>query len=77
MGYRLTKTPPNKVVWDMASQQKHKGYDLKQAWHMASKQNCMGYHLCLHLSLNRRGHWGTTDDFTTTFLQFSLLPTAL
>ena len=24
----------------------------------------------LHLSLNRRGRWGTTDDFITTFLHF-------
>ena len=27
--------------------------------------------LTLHLSLNRRGRWGTTDDFTTSFLHFS------
>ena len=25
-----------------------------------------------HLSLHREGHWGTTDDFTTSFLRFSL-----
>ena len=25
-----------------------------------------------HLSLNCKGHWGTTDDFTTSFLHFSL-----
>ena len=25
-----------------------------------------------HLSLNREGRWGTTDDFTTSFLHFSL-----
>ena len=25
-----------------------------------------------HLSLNREGRWGTTDDFATSFLQFSL-----
>ena len=30
-----------------------------------------------HLSLNREGHWGTTDDFTTSFLHFSLFSTAL
>ena len=30
-----------------------------------------------HLSLNCEGHWGTTDDFTTCFLHFSLFSTAL
>ena len=30
-----------------------------------------------HLSLSREGRWGTTDDFTTSFLHFSLLSTAL
>ena len=33
--------------------------------------------LHFHLSPNRRGRWGTTDDFTTSDLQFSLFPTAL
>ena len=28
---------------------------------------------CLHLSLALEGHWGTTDDFTTSFLHFSLV----
>ena len=27
-----------------------------------------------HQSLNRKGHWGTTDDFATSFLQFSCSP---
>ena len=27
--------------------------------------------------LNHKGHWGTTDDFTTNFLCFSLFSTAL
>ena len=31
----------------------------------------------LRLSLNRRGRWGTADDFTTNFLHFSLFSTAL
>ena len=31
----------------------------------------------LHLSLDFGGHWGTTDDFTTSFLGFSLFSTAL
>ena len=30
-----------------------------------------------HLSLNREGRWGTTDDFATSFLHFSLFSTAL
>ena len=29
-----------------------------------------------HLSLNRKGRWGTTDDFATSFLHFSLFSTA-
>ena len=30
-----------------------------------------------HLTLNREGRWGTTDDFTNSFLNFSLFSTAL
>ena len=30
-----------------------------------------------HQSLNREGRWGTTNDFATSFLHFSLLSTAL
>ena len=30
-----------------------------------------------HLSLNHKGCWGTKDDFTTSFLHFSLFSTAL
>ena len=30
-----------------------------------------------HQSLNREGRWGTTDDFSTSFLHFSLFSTAL
>ena len=30
-----------------------------------------------HLSLNREGRWGTTDDFTTSFFYFFLFSTAL
>ena len=29
------------------------------------------------VSLNHEGHWGTTDDFTTSFFHFSLFSTAL
>ena len=35
------------------------------------------YPLHHHLSLSHEGHWGTTDDFTTSFLHFSLFSTAL
>ena len=34
-------------------------------------------HLHLHLSVNCRGLRGTTDDFTTSFLHFSLFSSAL
>ena len=30
-----------------------------------------------HLFLNREGRWGTTDDFTTSFLHFPLFSTAV
>ena len=30
-----------------------------------------------HLSLNHQGHWGTTNDFTTSFLHFPLFCIAL
>ena len=30
-----------------------------------------------HLSLNHEGRWGTTDDFATSFLHFSLFSTVL
>ena len=33
--------------------------------------------LISHLSLNSEGRWGTTDDFATNFLYFSLFSTAL
>ena len=36
--------------------------------------NCHHHH---HLSLNHEGRWDTTDDFTTSFLHFSLFSTAL
>ena len=34
-------------------------------------------HIHLHLSINREGRWGTTADFTTSFLHFSLFFDAL
>ena len=35
------------------------------------------HHHRSHLSLNRKGRWGTTDDFPTSFLHFPLFSTAL
>ena len=35
------------------------------------------HHHYHHLSLNREGRWGTTDDFATSSLHFSLFSTAL
>ena len=34
------------------------------------------FHHHHHQSLNREGRWGTTDDFATSFLHFSLFSTA-
>ena len=38
---------------------------------------CSCHHHHHHLSLNHEGHWGTTDDFVTSFLHFSLFSIAL
>ena len=35
------------------------------------------HHHYHHQSLNRKGRWGTTDDFSTSFLHLSLFSTAL
>ena len=37
----------------------------------------MHHHHHHHQSLNREGRWGTTDNFATSFLHFSLFSTAL
>ena len=42
--------------------------------HSLYRHHHHNYH---RLYLNREDRWGTTDDFTTSFLQFSLFPTAL
>ena len=42
---------------------------------MMRKQN--HHHNHHHQTLNREGRWGTTDDFATSFLPFSLFSTAL
>ena len=41
-----------------------------------SAKSCAVHHY-LHQSLNRKGRRGTTDDFATSFLHFSLFSTAL
>ena len=43
----------------------------------SSLGNCTKLHLHLQLSHNRASCWGTTGDFTTTFLHFSLFSIAL
>ena len=40
-------------------------------------RHCKAHHHHHHLTLNREGRWGTTDDFTNSFLNFSLFSTAL
>ena len=42
--------------------------------HLRMGVSCGHHH---HQSLNRDGRWGTTDDFATSFLHFSLFNTAL
>ena len=37
---------------------------------------CFFIYSSSHLFLNREGRWGTTDDFATSFLHFSLFSTA-
>ena len=47
---------------------------------MASSNVFWQFHLAYHhhhyQSINRKGRWGTTDDFTVSFLHFSLFSTA-
>ena len=55
---------------------------LYQFWPHESKQNMctkqaeIHHYHHHHLSLNREGRWGTTDDFQTSFLHFPLFSTA-
>ena len=44
---------------------------------LSDESNHHHHHHHHHLSLNREGSWGTTGDFATSFLQFSLFSTAL
>ena len=45
--------------------------------HVSTDHLWSSYLISSHLSLNREGRWGTTDDFATSFLHFTLFPTAL
>ena len=38
--------------------------------------SCLHHHQHHHLFLNRKGRWGTTDDFAINVLHFSLFSTA-
>ena len=42
-----------------------------------SAAEMLDHHHHHHQSLNREGRWGTTDDFATSFLHFSLFSAAL
>ena len=44
---------------------------------MCAQYSIYHYHHHHHLSLNCEGHLGTTDDFATSFLHFSLFSNAL
>ena len=46
-----------------------------ELWHLTVFRTAVTF--TLHLSLNRGGQWGTTDDFKTSFLCFFLFSTAL
>ena len=46
-------------------------------WTMKNKLKLHHHHHHHHPSLNLEGCWGTTDDFATSFLHFSLFSTAL
>ena len=48
--------------------------DVHSGWLCSMRSTGTGHH---HQSLNRKGRWGTTDDFAKSFLHFSLFSTAL
>ena len=45
--------------------------------HKTTHRICLSHLISSHLSLNRKGRWGTTGDVATSFLHFSLFFTAL
>ena len=49
----------------------------RAAWRQVSAEADRGRAGHHHQFLNREGRWGTTDDFATSFLHFSLFSTAL
>ena len=50
---------------------------LESAWKSLNLKAPVHHLISSHLPFNREGCWGTTDDFATSFLHFSLFPTAL
>ena len=46
-----------------------------KTWGQRTRASSIHHHH--HLFLNREGRWGTTDDFATSFLHFSLFSTAI
>ena len=57
----------------------NKGGDGRQrgTWQTKGNMANNNHHHHHHQSLNREGRWGTTGDFATSFLHFSLFSTAL
>ena len=74
-------------MWADAGSHKHlhvkgrnahtEGRQLQQLHTRDWRQFTLCYHHHHHLSLHREGRWGTTNEFTTSFLHFSLFSTAL
>ena len=52
-------------------------WDHLEAEFQDSQTGLISSHHLIIISLNREGRWSTTDDFTTSFLHFSLFSTAL
>ena len=53
------------------------GSDMSHATTASLFRTILHHHHHHHQSLNREGHWGTTDDFATSFLHFCLFTIAL
>ena len=58
------------AAWVIGSQESSRS-------HLTSRSHHHHHHHHHHLSLNREGRCGTTDDFATSFLHFSLFSTAV
>ena len=64
--------PVGKFILQQQEQQ-----NIEHDMHRFDYKNTFFTHLHLNPSLNREDRWCTRDDFTTSFLKFSLLSTAL